>query len=127
MRIGTQIKYLEKARDLIANKENWCQGSYAVDAEGEEVGFRERSAVRFCAQGAVRKVLRSTMDHESLIRLLDQEVPNDFDEPAEGCEKHCGHCIIDLNDSSSPHAHRRVVGAFNRTIKKLQSQLLVEV
>ena len=35
MKTQTKISYLSKARNLITNKDNWCQGDSAVDENGE--------------------------------------------------------------------------------------------
>jgi hypothetical protein len=47
---------LTKARALIANKEHWCQGAYAMRADGEYADPSGPDAVRWCALGACIKV-----------------------------------------------------------------------
>jgi hypothetical protein len=52
----TVKEILIKARALISKPENWCQGSYAIDALGESTPSFSKTAVKFCALGALRKI-----------------------------------------------------------------------
>ena len=100
MKIKTQIKYLEKARDLIADKKRWCQGANAKTADGLTVGTKSENAERFCAQGAVMKVAKT--DYHMLIEALSQNCPD-------------VKSITFTNDNKkTPHSHRRVIGVFKR-------------
>ena len=44
---------LERARELIADKDHWCRGSLAKDVRGRQVDPWDKSAVRRCAYGAL--------------------------------------------------------------------------
>lgn len=47
---------LEQARALLTDRERWCQGTLAFDAEGLECDPQEGSACRWCLVGAIRHV-----------------------------------------------------------------------
>ena len=76
--------------------------------------LRIKNAVRFCAVGAVTRVVRNSANFNrnvyTLEDLLDNECNIDFDRDN----------IVRVNDHDSVHAHRSVMGVFNRAIKKLQ-------
>lgn len=44
---------LERARDLIADKNRWCRGSLAKDVGGRQVDPWDSTAMRRCAYGAL--------------------------------------------------------------------------
>jgi hypothetical protein len=44
---------LERARDLIADKNHWCRGSLAKDVGGRQVDPWDSTAMRRCAYGAL--------------------------------------------------------------------------
>lgn len=113
MKTQTKINYLTKARDLIADKNDWCQGHNALDRTNRDVHPKDRKAKRFCAQGAILKVVRDNAQCTTVgIKLADL-----LDDESYGC-------VVAINDNTSTgHAHRRVMGVFNRAIKKLRKQL----
>jgi hypothetical protein len=47
---------IERARALIDNPATWCQGTFALRADGRRCEAHETSAVRFCAYGALQRV-----------------------------------------------------------------------
>ena len=69
MKVETKLKYMKRARNLIANKDNWCQEHNALHKDGGITEPKHRDAMRFCAMGAVIKVVRSNMDPEFLLTL----------------------------------------------------------
>jgi len=44
---------LDRARNLIADKDHWCRGSLAKDVRGRQVDPWDKTAVRRCAYGAL--------------------------------------------------------------------------
>jgi hypothetical protein len=44
---------MERARELIAEPEHWCRGSYARGKGGVSVSVGDSSARRYCAMGAL--------------------------------------------------------------------------
>ena len=44
---------IQRARDLISDKEHWCLGCYARGKGGFPVHFANRDASRYCAMGAL--------------------------------------------------------------------------
>lgn len=55
--IDTQI--IERARDMIRDRNKWCWGAQARDVRGHPVDPLEADAVKFCAWGALQ---RSALD-----------------------------------------------------------------
>jgi hypothetical protein len=47
---------IERARSLIENPATWCQGTFALRADGRRCEAHETGAVRFCAYGALQRV-----------------------------------------------------------------------
>jgi hypothetical protein len=47
------VAIIERARELIAEPEHWCRGSYARGKGGVSVSVGDSSARRFCAMGAL--------------------------------------------------------------------------
>ena len=116
MRTATKIKYLKKARDLISDKDRWCQGSFAKDKGGHPVSSNDRKAYSFCTVGVINKVCPKDridwrLNAQRLKELLMNHLPDGY------------YSIINLNDEKKPHTHRRVIGTFNRAIKSLESEL----
>ena len=56
MTVGEVDRILLEAADLLETV-GWCQGSVAVDAEGEEVDVSDDRARAYCASGALRRAL----------------------------------------------------------------------
>ena len=48
---------LIKARELISDPNNWTAHAYARDAKGERVEINSPAACKFCALGAVQRVI----------------------------------------------------------------------
>ena len=98
----TTKEVLTQARDLIADKDAWTQGSLAADNDGRAVDPKDRSAVSWCAEGAIERVVprRGTKlerDAGALLRGASGRV-----------------CASAFNDSKP---HRSVIALFNRAIK----------
>lgn len=56
------VKLLSEAQELIRDPKNWCQGPFALDAEGVSVSPGSSSACCFCADGAMERVLSDQLD-----------------------------------------------------------------
>jgi hypothetical protein len=54
------VTILRKAKDVIADPSHWTCGDYARDADGNSVFVDNRSAVSFCAIGALAFVTGTT-------------------------------------------------------------------
>jgi len=52
----TVFELLKLAKGLIEDESHWCKEFLAKDACDVPVGFRDFSAVKFCAYGAVRRI-----------------------------------------------------------------------
>jgi hypothetical protein len=120
------LRRLIAARDLISTKDNWVQGSEAVDNDGDDVQAESTSATRFCAVGAIRRVTFadarrrkepsfSNSYYDEIKRRVDDEVTRD--------QSIIGNDIISVNDRPGGHSRRRVVKLFNRAIKTLETEL----
>lgn len=61
---------LRAARELIADPEHWTQKRFACNKDGLTVNACSRSATRFCALGAVRRVgMPDEVECEAISRL----------------------------------------------------------
>lgn len=49
------IDLLRAAREVIADPSHWCKGTDAMDEDGKVCSKYDNAAVRFCANGAVRR------------------------------------------------------------------------
>jgi hypothetical protein len=47
------VRIAERARDIIADQEHWCRGSFARGKGGVSVTVQDGSARRYCAMGAL--------------------------------------------------------------------------
>ena len=88
----TDREVLAAARELISDKNRWCQGSEAEDAAGRWILPSHLNAVRWCALGAVEKVsdisraldifadtmdvinINDDMGHEAILAYLDARI-----------------------------------------------------
>jgi hypothetical protein len=66
----TPAEILKAARAKIEKPENWCQGHYAENAEGETVSYLSDSACRLCASGACAIFSGSIGASGEVVRLL---------------------------------------------------------
>lgn len=48
------------ALDLLSAPERWCQGEFALDADGRSIGIHAEKARRWCLVGMVNKHAEST-------------------------------------------------------------------
>ena len=77
------IRVLQRARQLVANKDTWTRGSLARDKDGEVINVDNRFAVCFCLEGAVH---RSLYEHSV-----------NFTENGQGAEDvNRLHCALDI-------------------------------
>lgn len=95
----TTAEVLQKARDLIADESRWTHGYFARDEHGFEVEAIEPSACKWCAIGAVYRVL-------------------DFDDdggmaPMPEAAYALPRNIVDINDRGD---HAAVLAAFDEAI-----------
>ena len=95
----TTIDY-RPLKELLSNKDNWCQGSYVKTAQGKVTTFDSEDAARFCLSGAVVKIYRRSKIERTAVWYIFthvmfriQQIINDM----------TGHslCITDFNDTKS--------------------------
>ena len=60
---------LAEAAELISNG-RWCQGSTGMTAEGDPVEWNSPLAVKWCAGGAITKMLREDFDDMARYRVM---------------------------------------------------------
>ena len=48
--------------ELLESPDNWCQGCYALDEHGGEVGYSSLAACKWCLLGAIFKMLPTSDD-----------------------------------------------------------------
>lgn len=64
---------LERARALIDNPATWCQGTFALRADGRRCEALETGAVRFCAYGALQRVAFDVTGKRALAEEMAQK------------------------------------------------------
>lgn len=107
--ISDQIAWLTEARDLISDRKRWCQGSRAKDTHGRIVEPNSPDAVKWCATGAICKVLNlEYIDPRHIARLHRKAL-----------QRMVG-SIETYNDSRS---HKQVLAIFDETIEDLKHSL----
>jgi hypothetical protein len=85
-----QLQIVEQARSLIADRQYWCRGQLAEDANGVSVFPTNPNAVRRCALGAlIAAAYELTRDHDAADKLA-----------YDALRLHCGTpSLIHLNDT----------------------------
>ena len=58
MNYVSTLAVLERARELVSNKETWCRGADARNDRGISVGTGSPEAVKFCSQGALQRAVQ---------------------------------------------------------------------
>ena len=98
----TTLQVLREARELIADRDRWCSGDFALDGDGVIADPEDDAACRRCAVGAVRFAVRD--DPESrygvIFALLDAMGPDKC-------------ALTDFNDR---RGHAAVIDLFDRAI-----------
>jgi hypothetical protein len=99
-----QIQIVERARALIEEKDRWCRGHIALDANGVSVFPTHPSAVKRCALGAlIAAAYELTHDHDVADKLAYDAVRPHYGTPV----------IIHINDMSG---HTAVLELFDNVI-----------
>lgn len=72
---------LRASKHRIALKENFCQGPFATDENGEEVDELSSKAVCFCAAGALRRSAKDLgiRDRRAASDILSRNAPHGTD------------------------------------------------
>jgi len=103
----TTAEYLREMRKLIEKPENWCQGEYARDANGNRVHDGSGAATRWCALGSYWKVRYSHPEFETTpLNLL-----------AKAATQRGVQGVADFNDS---HTHEEVLALFDEAIAEAE-------
>ena len=92
---------IEGARALIDNQATWCQGTFAVRADGRRCEAHEAGAVRFCAYGALQRVAFDVTGKRSLAEEFAQRAAVAITGRSAA---HARACIIQANDSQGREA-----------------------
>ncbi len=95
-------KNLEAALAIIEDPARWTQRAFARHANGNTIGPLESYACKWCAMGALHRVIGPNYIPFDEIGALDDEA-----------ERLGKRCIVRLNDEGS---HAEVVEAFRRAI-----------
>lgn len=98
------IKMLVKARQLL--RKGWCQWATARNAGGVWTGVRDCDAVAFCSYGAICAVGPNGIGSQPATAAIEATVDGE---------------ITKFNDAPG-RTKRQVIGAFTRTIKRLERE-----
>lgn len=117
---------LLKAKEILSNEENWCHGNYAIDSLGSPVVPGSNKACKFCAIGALCKIL---LPNESVMSSVesfsvDNEIIERYVRPAATMNSYysgvdlgelpwCS--IVFFNDSQATHA--QLMEMFDKAIE----------
>jgi hypothetical protein len=116
---------LEQAMELIASPDSWCILSLAEDPLGRTTNANDPSAMKWCALGALQRVLQTDMwrssDHDQLneaikalnvaaFELLGRE-PNAYDKYA-----------MPLVEWNNARTHDEVLVMFKQAIANLEGE-----
>lgn len=81
--------------DLLKDPDRWCQGSFALDENGNDVEPTDPNACRFCLHGAAEKLYQEAKRHSDALSRIRK-------------------AILMVLPEDSPY-HLRVVANFNDT------------
>ena len=97
---------LQRARNLIANRSDWCTGHYALDVFGKATPPVNDSCVAFCASGAVKHATKhdSYLGYMCISTLVRTMI---------GKSKYC--TVTGFNDNST---HTAVLRLFDEAIRE---------
>lgn len=99
------VDVLRAARAIIAEREHWTTGEMARNAEGNSCPWGSRDAVRFCALGAIRRVVRDPGDVIDACAVLHAAARALYPEKAS--------FVTEVNDQLG---HEAVLAMFDRAI-----------
>lgn len=102
---------LQRARELIADENNWCQGVYALNRHGRIVNVEDRFAVRFCMNGALARAAGLSINEVEKGEIMRHLRPF-----LNGNNLHFAHRFNDT------HAHAEVLAAFDKAISSLHER-----
>ena len=92
---------IERARALIDNQATWCQGTFALRADGRRCEAHEAGAVRFCAYGALQRVAFDVTGKRALAEEFAQRAAMAI---TGRTSAHARALIIQANDSQGREA-----------------------
>ena len=121
----TAIRLLREARELITPFGKWCWGAVAQNSKGEDTSPTDRSACKWCAEGALHfvehrwKTEAAELTDIVLLRELDASAEASVDDEF---------CIVDVNDGNVYQApdedrHKAVLACYDHTIERLEKTL----
>jgi len=109
------IEVLTQALEIISDPERWTQGTFARDTTGRTCSYLSYAAVKFCATGAIFKIIGwdGCFPVPALMRL-DEAALQLFSGEANS---------VSVNDH---HGHAAVVYMFERAIELAQAESAVQ-
>jgi hypothetical protein len=100
------ILYLKHARSRI--EQGWCQGDYACDRWGEQIGATSSGATGFCVLGAVQATGEDfPLDQRGLVETILEVVAENHDP-------------VSFNDHPD-RTKEEVLGLFDQAIERLRT------
>ena len=112
----TTAEMLRTAREIIADRDNWCQGHTATDFFGNEIELMDAAAHAFCMLGAAdlaqRRAGRDSIEaFQGLCGYLRKGCE------AVGFHRPAGTYFIDDWNDHQGRKHAEVLAAFDHAIK----------
>jgi hypothetical protein len=99
----TTVEILEKARELISDRNRWAKGHFAKTKEGRNCNTLSEEAFSFCSLGALCKIIDihvMSVTGKEATETLRRSLPSGTD-------------IAGFNDT---HRHSEVIALFDRAI-----------
>lgn len=105
------VDVLQRARELITDENNWCQGVYALNRHGRIVNVEDRFAVRFCMNGALARAAGLSINEVEKGEIMRHLRPF-----LNGNNLHFAHRFND------DHTHAEVLAAFDKAIASIRER-----
>lgn len=113
----TDADRLRRAQAIIADRDHWCQGTFARDSRGFAVHARSHQAVQWCAVGAAMKSVRSNDDFLRMQQLLNEAAWLAVDKQF----------VAIVNDAPTGWPYEDVLAVYDRAIELAEAGLGKEV
>lgn len=104
--MSTLKERLRAVDNVLATKDQWCRGSFAIDASGHSVEWSSPRAVCFCLAGAIYRAIEGQIE-DPLWPEKVNETRNAIVEAIEGWGYGCS--ITNFNDMSEFDAVKRII------------------
>lgn len=115
LRKAADLQFLRDVREVLKDRQHWCQRSLAYDVRGEAIGPTNYAAFQWCLIGAARKVIGDVVHYEVSDKALNafaEDLGFESPDSVATFNDTVGHGeVIDLLDKRIAYLERLVRGA----------------